>query len=249
MRKITLALLLPLGLIIATAGVARAQQTADEVIEKHIAALGGRDALGKLTSRKSTGTVVLGTAGGDLTGPYEGYAKAPNKTRASMKFDTTAIGGPGEMVIEQRFDGTNGILLNSLQGDTDITGNQLDNMRNGGFPSSLLSYKQKGMKAELLPKESVGGKDAIVVLVTPKTGSPTRVYFDPATYLILKTVAKVMTSVGELEQTSELSDYRTVDGVKVAFQVVNSNPQQSITIKLTKVEHNVPIDDAMFGKR
>ena len=248
MRKITVALLLPLGLFVASAGVARAQ-TADEVIEKHITALGGREALSKLTSRKSTGTVTLGTAAGDLTGPYEGYAKAPNKSRAAMKFDTTAIGGPGEMIIEQRFDGKAGYLLNSLQGDADITGNQLDNMRNGGFPSSILMYKQNGVKAELLPKENVGGKDAVVVLFTPKAGSPTRIYFDATTYLVIKTVTKVTTAAGELEQTSALSDYRVVDGVKVPFQVVNSNPQQSITIKLTTVEHNVPLDEAMFGKR
>lgn len=248
MRKLTLALLLPVGMLVMSAGIARAQ-TADEVIDKHIAAIGGRDALSKLTSRKSTGTVTLGTPAGNLTGPYEAYAKAPNKTRAVMKLDTTPVGGPGEMIIEQRFDGNAGYLLNSLQGDADITGNQLDNMRNSAFPSSILVYKQKGLTAELLPKEQVDGKDTFVLLFTPKAGSSTRVYFDATTYLVIKTVAKVTTAAGELEQTSVLSDYRTVDGVKVAFSIANSNPQQSITIKLTKVEHNVALDDAMFGKR
>ena len=248
MRKLTLALLLPLGMLVVSAGIARAQ-TADEVIERHIAALGGREALNKLTSRKSTGTVTLGTAAGNLTGPYEGFAKAPNKTRSVLKLDTTAIGGPGEMIIEQRFDGNAGYSLNSLQGDADITGNQLDNMRNGGFPSAILVYKQNGVKADLLPKEQVDGKDAIVMLLTPKTGSPTRIYFDATTYLVIKTVVKVTTAAGELEQTNTVSDYRTVDGVKVPFLIANSNPQQTITIKLTKVEHNIPLDDAMFGKR
>ena len=250
MRKLTFALLLPVGMLVMSAGVAIARaQTADEVIDKHIAAVGGREALGKLTSRKSTGTVTLKTAAVELTGPYEGYAKAPNKTRAVLKLDTTAIGGPGEMIIEQRFDGNAGYSLNSLQGDADITGNQLENMRNGGFPSSILTYKQIGVKAELLPKEQVDGKDAIVMLFTPKTGSPTRIYFDAATYLIMKTVTKTMTAAGELEQTSAVSDYRTVDGVKIPFLIANSSAVQSITITLTKVEHNVALDDAMFGKR
>ena len=49
---------LTLGVVSLTAGTARAQ-TADEIIEKHIAALGGRPALTKLVSRQSTGTATL----------------------------------------------------------------------------------------------------------------------------------------------------------------------------------------------
>jgi len=54
---------------------------------------------------------------------------------------------------------------------------------------------------------------------------------------------------GELEQTAELSDYRAVDGVKVPFRIVNSNALQTGTIVLTKVEHNVPLDDAIFSAK
>src|SRR4029450_134095 len=89
---------------------------AREVIEKHIAALGGRDALAKLSSRHSTGTVTLSTGMGDLSGSVESSVKSPNTSRALMKIDTTAVGGPGAMVVEQRFDGTKGWVLNSLQG-------------------------------------------------------------------------------------------------------------------------------------
>ncbi len=52
--------------------------------------------------------------------------------------------------------------------------------------------------------------------------------------------------MGAVEQVSEASDYRVVDGVKVAFKVVHSTPMQSVTIVLKTVEHNVAIDDAMF---
>ena len=37
--------------------------------------------------------------------------------------------------------------------------------------------------------------------------------------------------------------------MKVAFRVVTSNPAQTLTIAMTKVEHNVAIDDAMFVKK
>jgi hypothetical protein len=226
-------------------------QTADDVVEKHLTALGGRDTLGKITSRRSTGTITIATPGGDLSGPIEISAKAPNKTRVLITLDVTAVGGPGDMVIDQKFDGVAGWSLNSLQGDNEITGNQLDNMRNNVFPSALLTYKAAGTRIEVLPKEQLAGKDVIVLRVTPKAGSVSKWFLDAQTYLVVRTVATVNSPQlgGDIEQTSDLSDYRAVDGVKVAFQVINSNPLQTGTVKLTKVEHNVTIDDAVFSKK
>src|SRR4029079_12065725 len=165
-------------------------QTAAEVIDKHIAAIGGREALGKLKSRKSTGTITLSTPNGALSGAFESYDKPPNKTRAYMKLDGSAV-GDGAIVLEQRFDGTNGWVLNSLQGDSDMTGNVLDNMRNNAFPTPMLTYKQSGTEAALQPRETLNGKQAIVLQLTPTAGSPVRVYLDPDTYLVMRTVLTV----------------------------------------------------------
>ena len=51
MRFISFSILLSLLFVPALASRAAAQ-TADEVVEKHLAALGGREALGKITSRR-----------------------------------------------------------------------------------------------------------------------------------------------------------------------------------------------------
>lgn len=242
-------LIIGFSILPGLAGYASAQ-TADEVVEKHLAAVGGRGALGKLTSRHSTGTLTLSTGGGEIPGTVEIFAKTPNKVRVAMKLDLSAMGG-SEMTIEQRFDGTSGYSLNSMQGDTEITGNQLENLRNSAFPSPLLKYKEAGMKLELLPGEQVGGKEAIVLRLTPKTGSVSRIYLDPVTYLVTRGVAMIDSPQGggQIEQATELSDYRTVDGVKVAFQVLLSSPAQSVKLVFKSVEDNVAIDDAMFSKK
>src|SRR5262245_42373104 len=100
-------------------------QTADEVIEKHLAATGGRAALSKITSRVSTGSIAVTTPIGELKGSIEVYNKAPNKTRTLIKLDLTAVGG-GQMVSDQRFDGTTGYVIDTFQGNRDITGDQLE---------------------------------------------------------------------------------------------------------------------------
>ena len=246
-KKALLPILLSI-LVVPAFETSASAQTADEVVNKYLAALGGREALGKLTSRRAIGTITVSTPNGDLGGPLEIDSKAPNKVRVAMDLDLSALGVPDKMHNEQKFDGMSGWTLNSMQGDAEITGNQLDNMRNNVFPTPLLNYKTAGLTVELLPKETLNGKSVVVLRATPKAGSATKLYFDAETYLLVRTVATINSpqTGGDIEQTSDFSDYRAVDGIKIAFQVVNSNALQSAMIKLTKVEHNVALDDALF---
>jgi hypothetical protein len=75
-------------------------QTADEIIEKYIAATGGRAALSKLTSRVTTGTIALTTPVGVLKGAIEVYNKTPNKSRTLITIDATALGG-GQIINDR----------------------------------------------------------------------------------------------------------------------------------------------------
>jgi outer membrane lipoprotein-sorting protein len=248
MKKLSVLLMLSIALVPVLTTASSAPQTADAVIEKHLEALGGRAALVKLTSRKSTGTITISTPGGDLTGPVELYAKAPNKTRAYTELDLSAMGMTEKMLLDQRYNGVTGWVLNSLQGDGEMPAWQQAGMKNNVFPTPLLTYKEAGTTITLLPPEKVGAKDAVVLQITPKSGPASKVYLDPDTYLVMRTTSKAPSADGvEVDQVGEPSDYQVVDGVKINFMIVTTTPTQVVTIKLTKVEHNIAIDDAMFG--
>jgi hypothetical protein len=225
-----------------------AAQTADEVIEKSIAALGGRAALEKITTRVAVGDIMLSTQAGEIPGTIEVTSAAPNKTRALIKADLSAFGA-GPLQIDQRFNGTEGYILDSMQGDRPITGNQLDNMRNSAFPHPFLSYKANGMKATFAGKEKVGDRDAFVLDFVPAAGSAVKQYIDAETYLPIKSVSKVnVPPVGEFEQTTETSDYRDVDGVKVPFKIKNTSSVQGLTMTFSKITNNTPVDQKIFSK-
>ena len=228
---------------------ASAQPSATDVIERSLTALGGRAAHSKLQSRSATGTIALTTPAGDIAGTLELLNAAPNKTRMLLKADLTALGA-GELVVDQRFDGHVGYVLDSLQGNREITGNQLDNMKNSSFPHPFMDFKDRGTSAQLTGKESVGGRDAYVVVFDPASGSQVRNYIDAESYLPVKTVMKVdIPQLGqEVEQTTEFFDYKDVDGIKIPFRIKTSSSIQSITITLTGVNHNVKVDDALFVK-
>ncbi len=239
--------LLAAACVLASAGIVSAQ-TPDEIVEKTLTAMGGRAALGKLTSRSTTGTMTASTPGGDVTGTVELLAAAPNKSRTLIKLDLSSLGA-GTMVVDQRFNGTSGYAIDTMRGDHEITGAQLDTMRNNFFPTPLIGYKERGTQLELAGKDKVGEREAYVLNVTPKTGSPTKLFLDAQSYLPIRAVLKItVPEMGEVEQTTDFADYREVDGVQVPFTVKGSSSIQTFTITVSKVEHNVKVDEALFSK-
>ena len=101
----------------------------------------------------------------------------------------------------------------------------------------------------LVGREPVAGKPAFVLEITPKTGPRARTWIDVDSYVVTRTSVRIdAPSGGEVEQITEFNDYRTVDGVKVAFSVKSSNAMQTVTATLTNVTHNVDVDDASFAK-
>ena len=103
--------------------------------------------------------------------------------RTVIKADLSAFGA-GQLVIDQRFDGTNGYVLDSLQGDREITGNQLDNMKAQLVSASVPRLQGQWASGDKLSgKEKVGDRDAFVAGVRADAGSPIRQFIDAETYL------------------------------------------------------------------
>jgi outer membrane lipoprotein-sorting protein len=233
--------------VLACAQIAAAQ-TAEEIIEKSIAAMGGRAAFDKIKTRSMSGTITLNTPVGDIPGSIEILNARPNKARTLIKADLSAVGA-GPLTIDQRFDGQSGYVVDTLQGNREMTGNQLDNLRNGGFPHAFLNYKDVGFSVKLQGKEKVGNGEAYVLLLEPAKGSTIRQRVDAQTMLPVGFSLTVsVPQMGDIEQTTTLEDYREVDGVKLPFKLTSSSSLQSFTVVLDKVAHNVEVDEKLFVK-
>jgi hypothetical protein len=225
-----------------------AAQTADEVIEKSITAMGGRAAHEKIKNRVTTGQLSIGTPAGDIAGSVELYAAVPNKQRTVIKADLSAFGA-GQLLIDQRFDGTTGYAMDSMQGNREITGDQLNNMRAQSFPHPFLNYKATGSSVKLGANEKVNGRDMFVLIFEPTVGTPIKAFIDAETYLPARSVITAeVPQMGKIEQMVDPTDFRDVDGVKVPFKMTLTNAMQSISMTFSKVEHNVTLDEKMFVK-
>lgn len=234
-------------LLLGAAQIAAAQ-TAEEIVEKHLAAIGGRDALARLTSRVMSGTITITMPAGEFSGPIEIWNQAPNKLRTLINLDLTNV-GVGKITVDQRFDGTTGYAIDTFQGNRDITGDQLEGMRNGYFPTPLLDYKERGMAVELAGREKVGDRDAYVLVYKPKTGPSSKNYIDAATFLMLRQVMTMdIPPLGPYEQITDFSDEKDVDGVKVPHRLISTSSLQTLTVTISRVEHNGALDQTLFVK-
>ena len=224
-------------------------QTAEEIIEKSIAAMGGRAAFDKIKTRSMTGTIALITPVGDLPGTIEIVNARPNKVRTLIKADLSSVGA-GPLEIDQRFDGQNGYVLDSMSGNREMSGNQLDNIRNQGFPHGFLNYKDAGFSVKLQGKEKHGSGEAYVLVFEPAKGSTIRQFVDAKTMLPVSysLTVNVPQAGGDIEQTTTLEDYRDVDGVKIPFKLSSTSSVQSFTVTLDKVAHNITVDEKLFSK-
>ena len=239
---------LALAVILLSFAQIASAQTADEVIEKSITAMGGRAAHEKIKSRVMTGALSITTPVGDIAGTVELYGTVPNKQRSVLKADLSQLGA-GQLLIDQRFDGVNGYAMDSLQGDREITGNQLDNMKAQSFPHPFLNYKAMGATVTKGPNEKIGDRDMFVLTFEPPAGSPVKQYIDAATFLPARTeLTTDVPQMGKIEQSADVSDFRPVDGIMVPHKIRLSNPQNVITMTFTKVENNTALDEKMFVK-
>jgi len=96
------------GVLLLMGAAAASAQTVDEVIEKAIAAEGGREALAKVTSRSTKGTISVNTPGGEFGGPVEAVNQAPNKQRTLVTIDLSAAGMGNAVIDEGLLEGLDG---------------------------------------------------------------------------------------------------------------------------------------------
>src|SRR5438552_6505854 len=155
-----------------------ARKKADEVLAGYVAALGGRAALEKITSRVAKGSFEV--SGIAMSGPVEMYAKAPNLL-------LTVLQMPGQETFKDGFDGRVGWEQNPDDGITDKTGLELGSaMRDADFYQPLklrLQYPNlifKGTGKVSLGKGGTGKVEEreALVLEAPRNGSQRRFYFD-----------------------------------------------------------------------
>lgn len=210
--------------------------TADSIIEKYVSAVGGADAIKKVTSRVAKGTI---TSGGKDT-PIELFTKAPNK-----RVTITHNGASDSFTA---YDGTIGWMGNTGRparemSAADAAGSALDS-------EFYLPLRVKEIFTQLRPgrPDKIGDTPVISLTGIRQGLPPVRFFFDTNTGLLTRVVRYTENPLGRMPVQIDYADYRDVDGSKIPFRWTLSRPNGRFTIQLNEVKANVPVDDSKFAK-
>ena len=217
-------------------------QTADEVLTKHVAALGGADKIAAIKTMQYEQTMSI--QGMDLT------AKAAYVVGKSVRSDISVMGQQITNVI----DGDSGWMINPMSGGTtpqDLPADAMKQAKGTTEPNMFqLAYlKTNKYPYELVGKEKQNGKDVYNLKVTRPEGV-FNYFLDAATYQLQGFKGAVDVQGQKGETTANFTDYKEVEGIMVPFTSDITAPGMpgTITAKLTKITFNPTVDPAFFSK-
>jgi outer membrane lipoprotein-sorting protein len=229
--------------LVATAVVAApaVAQTVDDIVAKHVDAMGGLQKIKAVQTLRITGRMA---AGPGIEAPFTLEQKRPNL----MRMDFTLQGITGS----QAFDGKAAWMVMPFGGsptpqqmspdDAKLVEEQAD------MDGPLVDYKAKGHSVELLGKEQVEGADTYKLKVTKKDGTVSVFYLDADSFLAIKQEGKRMMRGTEMEGETVFGDYKEVAGLMYPHSIDSGAKGRPNRQKLTieTIEINIPIDDARF---
>ncbi|HKR93941.1 MAG TPA: c-type cytochrome [Candidatus Angelobacter sp.] len=211
--------------------------TAEQILDKYVQAVGGADAVQKITSREEKGTINIG--GHQL--PVEVLAKAPNKRISSVHTPN------GDNVTA--YDGHTGWIGNP--GPRPPRQMSAQEEEAASFDATFhlpLELKKMFTKLQVRPADKIDGKEVYQVIGANEGKPPTRLFFDKDSGLLVRTIRYADTPVGRNPTEVDYADYQDKGGVKIPLQWTIARPMGRFTINVTDVQQNVPIDDSKFEK-
>jgi photosynthetic reaction center cytochrome c subunit len=217
-------------------GAAPTGPTADQIVDKYIAAVGGADAIRKVTSRSAKGVTIVN---GKET-PIELFTKAPN-LRLSVSHSDAASSLTA-------FDGSAGWMGSTGRPARDMSA--AESWAAGLDAEFYLPLRLKEMFPQLRRgrPETVNGVECEALNGTAPGHPPVHLDFDAKTGLLVRLVRYAETPMGRNATQLDYADYRDADGVKIPFRWTLSRPVARFSIQLSEVKSNVDVDAAKFAK-
>jgi hypothetical protein len=222
------------GFLLAGSLFAQAQ-TADEIVNKHLAAIGGADAWKKVNTVYQEGGVKV--QGADV-----GIAITVVNGKG-MRQNISVMGMTGYQIMTPTA-GWNYMPFQGQQKPEAVTAEEVkENIDELDTQGELVDYKTKGHTVEYLGKDDVEGTEAYKLRITQKGGKVKTFFVDPGTYYIIRSISKQKANGQEVDVTTDLSDYKKLpEGIVVPMSIKLPFGQ----MKITKVEVNKPVNENIF---
>jgi hypothetical protein len=208
----------------------------DQVLDKYLHAVGGADAIQKVSSRVQKGTVNFG----ERQFRVEVFTQAPGKRSLVIHLPN------GDSITT--YDGHDGWIAAPggpvhEMSTADLAAAQLD--ADLHFP---LNVKNMFSDLSVERTEKIGNRQTYVVSALREGHPPVKLYFDEQSGLLLRLVRYAESPLGRNPTQVDYADYRDVPGVKTAYRWTVARPSGGFSIQVEEMQQNVAIDDAKFAR-
>ena len=212
-------------------------QTADEILAKHVEAIGGEANWKKVNTIRQEAT--LSVQGMDLNVVIIGIH---NK---GVRQEFNVMGMNNYSIITP----TGGWSFMPVQGQTKPEPMTEEQLKYGkdqlDIQGEVVDYKAKGHKIEKLENEEVDGVSCFKIKMTRKNGNEIVYFIDPKSYYCIRTTSKVVANGQEVESVVNMSNFQKLpEGITIAFTIENSGVPAPINVN--KVIVNGPVDESLF---
>jgi hypothetical protein len=216
-------------------------QSVDEIIQKHIDAIGGKEKINSIKTLYAEGEAATAGGMGTTTAEAKTYIINGKGLREELVFKSLNL---------KNVEGYN--LKNAWRIQAKPTADPLDEaMTFAGqarlsFAGPLGDYSSSGSKVSLIGKEDVNGAEAFHIKLLTKDGIEFNYWIDPSNYYIVKRV--INSKTGAHLRTDTYSDYRkTEEGIVYPFASEFKLEQSNeFYLVVNKVVINKDIDTALF---
>lgn len=178
---------------------------AEDVIAKHIAAIGGAAAWKQVSSLSMQGTFEIPSQ--NLSGNLEIKSARPGSVLLRVALD-------GLGTIETGFNGTHGWSLNPVSGPALMTGRELQDTKDDAWFDSTL-YEAGHIKSmTVVGRETFEGRDAYKLQLVLASGREQTEYFDVQDGWQIGSESRRETPMGVVPSVSVLRDYKAFGQIK-----------------------------------
>ena len=231
------------AIILLANSVAITAQTVDEIVTKHIEAMGGAE---KWKALKAIQMVnKFNVQGMDIE------SKSVIVNGKSLRTDVSVMG----QEIISAVDGETGWAQQpTMMGGTgepeDMPGALVKESRKQlSLGGSLLNYKEKGSTVELVGKEKLDGAEVYHLKLTEKNGDVTNLFLSSSTYYTLKSSGKRNVQGKDVDAEVSFSNFKQIEGLTFPYTMETASPMGGMmTIETDSIKLNPTIDETIFKK-
>jgi hypothetical protein len=210
-------------------------QTADEIVSKYVAAIGGAENWKKVNSIKMVGSM---NAGG-----MEFPVTVTTVKDKGFRMEFSVNGVNNYQIITPK----EGWMYFPIQGQQKAEAIPAEMVKESQeeleIQDPLIDYKARGSKVAFLGKDAVEGTECYKLKLTRASGKEETMYIDASTYYQIRSVEKVKANGKEMENTTNYGNYQKLpEGIVYPMSI--ESPEGPITLK--SVEINKPVDEKIF---